>query len=130
MNAVMTVRQQIADYWETCWDNGTQPVKVMFESDDAFAAFYASKYLIQDTAEAVQDHLGRGFSKNPMAAYLEFWGVMQAIIIQQDAIRELYISVHGAEPGLRSLVGALAETVSEPREATRGRAKRKILTFG
>jgi hypothetical protein len=102
MNAVMTVRWEIAEYWEACWANGAQPVKAMFGSDDAFAAFYTSKYLIQDTAEAVAAHLGRGFSKDPMAAYLEFWGVMQAIVIQPEAVCELYWSVLGEIPATQS----------------------------
>jgi hypothetical protein len=52
-------------------------------------------YLIQDTGEAVQTHMARDFSPDPMQAYLEFSGVMQAIDIQQDAISELYRTVIG-----------------------------------
>jgi hypothetical protein len=39
----------------------------------------------------------RDFSSNPWRAYLEFWGVMQAIFIQQDAIKELYEAVIGSK---------------------------------
>jgi hypothetical protein len=52
-------------------------------------------YLIQDTGESVWSHMQRGFSSDPHLAYIEFWGVMQAIVIQQDAIKELYEAVIG-----------------------------------
>jgi hypothetical protein len=55
-------------------------------------------YLIQDTGEAVQRHMAADFSADPLRAYLEFWGVMQAIFIQQDAISELYRVVIGNKP--------------------------------
>ena len=37
------------------------------------------------------------FSTDPMRAYLQFWGVMQAIFIQQDAISELYRVIMGTK---------------------------------
>jgi hypothetical protein len=96
MNAVMSVHQQIADHWHS----QNPRVGTLFANDDAFAAFYTSKYLIQDTAEAVWAHMRKGFSSDPMTAYVEFWGIMQALIIQQDAICELHESVCGAKPTL------------------------------
>lgn len=36
----------------------------------------------------------KGFSEDPHEAYLKFWGVMQAIIIQQDSICELYWAIN------------------------------------
>ena len=68
----------------------TQP-----ENADDYAAFYTSMYLIQDTGEAVSAHMEAGFSKDPMRAYIEFWGVMQATVVQQDAICELYKAILG-----------------------------------
>lgn len=70
---------------------------------DEYAAYYTSMYLIQDTGEAVWTHMQRGFSTDPMAAYLEFWGVMQALVIQQDAIRELYNAAVGSFPDTTTL---------------------------
>jgi hypothetical protein len=55
-------------------------------------------YLIQDTGDAVWTHMRQGFSPDSMRAYIEFWGVMQAIVIQQDAIRQLYEAVVHACP--------------------------------
>jgi hypothetical protein len=60
---------------------------------DAYAAYYTSMYLLQDTGEAIWTHMKSDFSKDPMQAYIEFWGVMQAIFIQQDAICELHLAV-------------------------------------
>ncbi len=70
---------------------------------EEYAAYYTSMYLIQDTGEAVWTHMRRGFSSDPMAAYLEFWGVMQAVVIQQDAIKELYNAVVGSFPDTAAL---------------------------
>jgi len=65
---------------------------------DDYAAYSTSMSLIQDTAEAVEAHLGVDFCSDPTRAYLEFWGVMQAIFIQQDAIHELHLTIAGARP--------------------------------
>lgn len=72
------------------------------ENADSYAAYYTSMYLIQDTGESVMVHMDKGFSPNAMSAYLEFWGVMQAISIQQDAIFELHKSVIGSNPPVHS----------------------------
>jgi hypothetical protein len=67
---------------------------------DDFAACAMSMSLIQDTAEAVEAHLRGDFSSDPPRAYLEFWGVTQAIFVQQDAIFELHRVIAGARPML------------------------------
>jgi len=54
-------------------------------------------FLIQDTGEAVAHHMAGDFSGS-LRAYLEFWGVMQAIFIRQDAISELHRVVVGNQP--------------------------------
>jgi len=72
------------------------------ENVDAYAAYYTSMYLIQDTGEAVLTHMAKGFSADPMQAYLEFWGVMQAIDIQQDAIFQVHNTVVGSVPTIQS----------------------------
>jgi hypothetical protein len=72
------------------------------ENADAYAAYYTSMYLIQDTGEALLTHMAGDFSPDPMQAYLEFWGVMQAIDIQQDAIFQVHKAVIGSTPKIRS----------------------------
>ena len=68
---------------------------------DAYAAYYTSMYLIQDTGEAIMAHMARDFSKDPLSAYLEFWGVTQEIVIQQDAIWQIYQAVVGNAPTIK-----------------------------
>jgi hypothetical protein len=63
--------------------------------EDRYAAYYTSMNLLQDTTESLIAHRERGFSSDPLIAYIEFWGVMQAIIIQQDSIKELYEAITG-----------------------------------
>ena len=96
MDQILAVRSNIYDQFHGS-KAGTEH---FFKGDHAaeFAAYYTSMYLIQDTGESVWTHMKRGFSADPMLAYIEFWGVMQAIFIQQDAIKELYEAVIGSKP--------------------------------
>jgi hypothetical protein len=64
---------------------------------DRFAQYDVAMYLLQDTAEAVWIHRRKGFSRSPMLAYIEYWGVMQAVVIQQDALLELQEAVTGTK---------------------------------
>jgi hypothetical protein len=59
-------------------------------NEEAYVAYYNSMYLLQDSTESLLRHRELGFNADPLLAYLEFWGVMQAVIIQQDSIAELY----------------------------------------
>jgi hypothetical protein len=43
------------------------------------------------------NHRNNDFSSEPLTAYIEFWGVMQALIIQQDSIAALYKAVTATE---------------------------------
>ena len=58
-------------------------------SDD-YAAYYTAMYLLQDSTEGLSVHRIKGFNTNPLLAYIEIWGVLQAVIIQQDSIKTLY----------------------------------------
>lgn len=93
MQKISKARNEIADYWHKSLNS-----KSPFSGDDEFTAFYTSKFLIQDTSESISSHMHRGFSPDPMFAYLEFWGVMQALIIQQDAVYEMHLSLIGQPP--------------------------------
>jgi hypothetical protein len=95
MDQILIVRSNIYDQF-----HGSNAGQEYFFKDDnaeAYAAYYTAMYLIQDTGESVQSHMKRGFSSDPQLAYIEFWGVMQAIFIQQDAIAELYEAVIGSK---------------------------------
>ncbi|MCX5885401.1 MAG: hypothetical protein NT096_05780 [Proteobacteria bacterium] len=63
--------------------------------EEEFVAYYNSMYLLQDSTESLWSHRETGFSSRPLQAYIEFWGVMQAVIIQQEAIKEIYAIMVG-----------------------------------
>lgn len=64
--------------------------------EERYAAYYTNMYLLQDTTESLMVHRTKGFSSGPFDAYIEFWGVMQALFIQQDSISELHEAVTGS----------------------------------
>lgn len=94
MNRILDVRSAIYDQFHS----SSSALSALRQRADDFAAYYTSMYLIQDTGEAVQKHMLGDFLSDPLSAYLEFWGVMQAVIIQQDAISELHRVVVGGRP--------------------------------
>ena len=57
---------------------------------DEFAAYYTAMYLLQDSTAGLGKHREKGFSPDPFLKYIEIWGVLQAIIIQQDSINKLF----------------------------------------
>jgi len=95
MDKIQELRTRIYDQFQ----NSTAGWNHFFleENRDVYAAYYTSMYLVQDTAEALYAHMAQGFSSNPMTAYIEFWGVMQATFIQQDAISELHLAIVGSK---------------------------------
>lgn len=101
MNKLLDARQDIYDWFQASSTMQSHFLKP--GQEDPYAAYYTSMYLIQDTGEAVWTHMQAGFSTDPMQAYIEFWGVMQAIFIQQDAICELHSAVVGNTLDTRSL---------------------------
>jgi hypothetical protein len=101
MDKILSVRSQIYDQFQN--SSAGPEYFYLKENSDIYAAFYTAKYLIQDTGEAVYCHMKSDFSKDPMFSYLEFWGVMQAIVIQQDAICKLYSALTGSSFKFQSL---------------------------
>ena len=94
MNQILAVRSKLYDQFH---GSSAGPAHFFLDSyEDDYAAYYTAMYLIQDTGEAVMQHMVAGFSNDPWQAYLECWGVMQAFIIQQDAIVELHRAVVGS----------------------------------
>lgn len=72
-------------------------------NEEAYVAYYTGMYLLQDSTEALTQHRSVGFSADPLQAYIEFWGVMQAVIIQQDAIKEIHRVVFDRELDAKAL---------------------------
>lgn len=100
MNQLLAVRTAIYDHFHS--SSAGSAFFFRPENADAYAAYYTSMYLMQDTGEAVLSHMARGFSPDPMQAYLEFWGVMQALDIQQDAIFQTHEAVVGSAPKIQT----------------------------
>jgi hypothetical protein len=101
MNYVEHRRTEIYNFFHaslTCRNYFHDPV-----CKDDFVAYYNSMRLLQDSTESLSCHRSCGFSKNPYLAYLEFWGLMQATTIQQDAIAELYQVVLGRPLEVRKM---------------------------
>ena len=88
MQAVAAIRDKIYDHFQA----NAACQKYFFDAanEDEYAAYYNSMYLLQNSTESLWQHRKSGFSPNCLLAYLEFWGVMQAVIIQQDSIAEIY----------------------------------------
>jgi hypothetical protein len=95
MNEVLDARTRIYDWFQS--SSSMQSHFSQTAQQDAYAAYYTSMYLIQDTAESVSSICSAGFSSDPLRAYIELWGTLQALIIQQDAINELNEAVTGQQ---------------------------------
>jgi hypothetical protein len=80
-----------------CFHQSAGCAKFFFDpaQGERYAAYYTSMYILQDTTESLMAHRAKGFSSDPLVAYIEFWGVMQALFIQQDSISELHVAVTG-----------------------------------
>jgi len=96
MKLISELREQISNHFQT-----SRSCKKYFSASshrDELAAYYTAKYLLQDSTEGLWKHRKRGFNNDPLLAYIEIWGVLQAIIIQQDAIAVLYETFIKASP--------------------------------
>lgn len=88
-------RDLISELWHANAHVWLHKQSMGFQTEDQYFAFCVSKDWIQDTAEALIHHRASDFSSDPLKAYLEFWGVLQAVFVQQDAIKELWFSFEG-----------------------------------
>ena len=101
MQQVATRRDEIYNYFH----ESASCQQFFFDAaqEERYAAYYTSMYLLQDTTESLIMHRLKGFSSDPLEAYIEFWGVIQALFIQQDSISELHQAVIGNTPDARNL---------------------------
>lgn len=97
-NKVLLKRDEISQYWHQAASLWVSQSNFSFETADRYYAFCAAKDWIQDTAETIAFHRLSGFSRDSHDAYLEFYGLLQAVFVQQDAIRELQYAVCGVAP--------------------------------
>jgi hypothetical protein len=130
MKLIQQQHGTISDLWQ---NKGLPAAQVFGTDDDAYATYYTSMYLIQDTAEPIDAHMASGFSTDPLKAYIEFFGVIQALIIQQDAIIELGNCLLGslyeptASSGWRQIRELRKQLVGHPaNQGKPGKAKRSF----
>lgn len=95
MTQVGEIRNKLSEFWHANLHLIQEEENLGFADADRYDAFCASKDWLQDTSDVFHYHRARNFSSNPMQAYLEFWGILQAAFVQQDAITELYYSLTG-----------------------------------
>jgi hypothetical protein len=101
MQRIATSRDEIYNYF---YGSGScQQFFFATTQEERYAAYYTSMYLLQDTTESLMAHRAKGFSSDPFEAYIEFWGVMQALFIQQDSISELHKAVTGGHLKMSNL---------------------------
>jgi hypothetical protein len=99
---IAAVRTAIYDHFQS-----SQACQAHFyapANEESYVGYYNSMYLLQDSTESLLAHRQLGFSAQPLSAYLEFWGIMQALIIQQDALCELHEVVLGSRANTLALV--------------------------
>jgi len=89
-DAVLQVRDDMSAFWHSKAAVWHKAEYFTFTSKENYEAFCVAKDLIQDSGEALLAHRKTGFSASASLAYIEFWGVLQAIFIQQGAIKEMW----------------------------------------
>ena len=107
MDRLMDLRQAVYDHFHA--SEIRDDLFLLPGNRDRFAQYETAMLLIQDTIEALWTHRRRDFSKSSMAAYIEVWGVMQAVFIQQDALLELATAVGAATPQTGPAWGAIRD---------------------
>lgn len=95
MNRIAVCRTKVYDYFQA--NASRHKFFDDAEHEEKSVAYRNSMYLLQDSTESLGQHRKKGFSKNPLEAYLEFWGLMQALIIQQDSIAEIFEVLTGSK---------------------------------
>jgi hypothetical protein len=102
MDEIARLKEKIYDFYQASEACGTY----ISSTNGLFPAYYTSLLLLQDSTESLMHHRSRGFpQQDPLQAYLELWGVLQAVIIQQDAILELSKVFFGEAPSTAALPG-------------------------
>lgn len=86
MKAILTARDKIYDHIDD-FSHCHWHVKA---SDDSWATYCIAKDTILDTGETLLCHREKGFSKNGRERYIGYYGVLQAIYLQQDSILALH----------------------------------------
>jgi hypothetical protein len=86
---IATQRDELSKYWHAEMFTLEKKPSYGFRSMADYQAFCVAKDWIQDTAEVLMHHRKIGFSHDYLLSYLELYGILQAIFVQQDAIRTM-----------------------------------------
>jgi hypothetical protein len=86
MNKILAAREKIYDHIQNFAGCGWRTTC----TPDEFEVYCIAKDTIQDTAETLLAHRERGFVPDVYRRYVEYYGILQAIYIQQDAIDALF----------------------------------------
>jgi hypothetical protein len=107
MDRLMSLRREVYDHFHA------SAIREGFflapGNSDCFAQYETAMLLMQDTIEALWTHRRRDFSTCDMAAYIEVWGVMQAVVIQQDALLELAAAIGATKPATGTAWSAIRD---------------------
>lgn len=85
MNKILTARDKIYNHIQDprCgWTAGA--------NHNEFEIYCIAKDTIQDTGETLMAHRKQGFVSDVYRRYVEYYGVLQAVYMQQDAIKALF----------------------------------------
>jgi hypothetical protein len=86
MNKILAAREKIYDHIEDFSKCGWHATC----SHTDFERYCIAKDTIQDTAEALLVHREQDFVDDVYRRYVEYYGVLQAVYMQQDAIEALF----------------------------------------
>lgn len=86
MNKILTAREKIYGHINDFSKCGWQETC----SDTDFEKYCVAKDTIQDTAEGLLAHRKHGFVDDVYRRYIEYYGVLQAVYMQQDAIEAIF----------------------------------------
>jgi len=86
-------RVALSVYWHNKQQVWLNAPNFTFQSKEAYSAFHVAKDWIQDTSEVLSHHRSAGFASHWTVSYLELYGVLQAVFVQQDAIKQLHNSL-------------------------------------
>ena len=86
MHKILEARERIYNYIQNFSSCGWHSCCSYNENE----RYCVAKDTVQDTAEAILSHREQGFTTDVYRRYIEYYGVLQAVYMQQDAIKTLF----------------------------------------
>ncbi|WP_332768931.1 hypothetical protein [Phenylobacterium sp.] len=113
MDQLLSLRREVHDHFHA--STIREDLFLVPGNRDRFAQYETAMLLMQDTGAALREHRRRDFSTS-MVGYIEVWGVMQAVFIQQDSLLELAAALGAPKP----VTGTAWETIRDFRNLLAG----------